>query len=32
MRNVTALNEILAGAARPWWTVYGGKEAIALTA
>ena len=31
VRNVTALNAILAGAARPWWTVYGGREAVTLT-
>jgi len=26
VQNITALNAVLAQGARPWWTVYGGKE------
>lgn len=26
--NITALNEVLAKGAKPWWTIYGGKENI----
>ncbi len=26
--NITALNEVLARGAKPWWTVYGGKDQI----
>jgi tagatose 1,6-diphosphate aldolase len=26
--NITALNEVLAQGAKPWWTLYGGKENI----
>jgi tagatose 1,6-diphosphate aldolase len=28
VRNITALNAVLARAAKPWWTIYGGKEQI----
>jgi len=28
VQNITALNQILAKGARPWWTIYGGKENI----
>ena len=28
VRNVQALNEVLAKGAKPWWELYGGKEAI----
>lgn len=28
--NITALNEVLAKGAVPWWTVYGGKEQIEI--
>lgn len=28
--NITALNEALAKGAKPWWTVYGGKENIEI--
>jgi tagatose 1,6-diphosphate aldolase len=28
VQNVTALNAVLAQAAKPWWTIYGGKEQI----
>ena len=30
VQNIQALNEILAKGAKPWWTVYGGKENIEL--
>jgi tagatose 1,6-diphosphate aldolase len=26
--NITALNEVLATGAKPWWTIYGGKDQI----
>jgi tagatose 1,6-diphosphate aldolase len=29
VRNIQMLNEVLEHAAKPWWTVYGGREAIA---
>jgi tagatose 1,6-diphosphate aldolase len=29
--NITALNEVLAQGAKPWWTLYGGKENIAVS-
>jgi tagatose 1,6-diphosphate aldolase len=28
VKNITALNEVLAKGAKPWWTIYGGKENI----
>ncbi|HWQ13817.1 MAG TPA: tagatose 1,6-diphosphate aldolase [Roseiflexaceae bacterium] len=28
VKNITALNEVLARGAQPWWSVYGGKENI----
>jgi tagatose 1,6-diphosphate aldolase len=28
VQNITALNEVLATGAQPWWTMYGGKENI----
>jgi tagatose 1,6-diphosphate aldolase len=28
VKNITALNEVLAQGARPWWTLYGGQENI----
>jgi len=28
VRNITLLNEVLAQGAQPWWTIYGGREAI----
>ena len=28
VKNITLLNEVLARGAKPWWTVYGGKEQI----
>ncbi|HTO21410.1 MAG TPA: tagatose 1,6-diphosphate aldolase, partial [Spirochaetia bacterium] len=28
VKNITALNEVLARGARPWWDFYGGKKAI----
>jgi tagatose 1,6-diphosphate aldolase len=28
VKNITALNDVLARAAKPWWTVYGGREQI----
>jgi tagatose 1,6-diphosphate aldolase len=28
VKNITALNEVLARGAKPWWTIYGGKENI----
>jgi tagatose 1,6-diphosphate aldolase len=30
VQNIQALNEILAKGARPWWTIYGGKENIEI--
>jgi tagatose 1,6-diphosphate aldolase len=30
VRNIQLLNEVLDHAAKPWWTVYGGREAIAV--
>lgn len=30
VKNITALNAVLAQGARPWWTVYGGKDNIAV--
>ena len=30
VKNVMALNEILAWAAKPWWTAYGGRENIQI--
>jgi len=30
VQNIQALNEILARGAKPWWTIYGGKENIAV--
>lgn len=29
VRNIQMLNEVLDHAAKPWWTVYGGREAVA---
>src|SRR5207247_2494359 len=29
VRNIQMLNEVLDHAAKPWWTVYGGRDAIA---
>lgn len=29
-RNITMLNEVLARGARPWWTIYGGRENITV--
>jgi tagatose 1,6-diphosphate aldolase len=29
VRNIQMLNEVLAQAAKPWWTVYGGRDALA---
>lgn len=26
VQNITALNAVVAKAATPWWTIYGGKE------
>jgi tagatose 1,6-diphosphate aldolase len=28
VKNITALNQVLATGAKPWWTLYGGKENI----
>jgi tagatose 1,6-diphosphate aldolase len=28
VKNITALNEVLAQGAKPWWTLYGGKDQI----
>ena len=28
VQNITALNEVLEKGARPWWTIYGGKDAV----
>jgi tagatose 1,6-diphosphate aldolase len=28
VRNITAMNAVLAGAARPWWAIYGGRDRI----
>ena len=28
VKNIEALNQILAGGAKPWWTIYGGRENI----
>jgi tagatose 1,6-diphosphate aldolase len=28
VQNITALNQVLAQGAKPWWTLYGGKEQI----
>ncbi|HYP21460.1 MAG TPA: tagatose 1,6-diphosphate aldolase, partial [Chloroflexia bacterium] len=28
VKNIEALNEVLARGAQPWWTVYGGKENV----
>jgi tagatose 1,6-diphosphate aldolase len=28
VQNISALNEVLAKGAKPWWTIYGGKENI----
>jgi tagatose 1,6-diphosphate aldolase len=28
VQNITALNEVLAKGAKPWWTIYGGKDNI----
>ena len=30
VKNIEALNEVLAKGAKPWWTVYGGKENITV--
>lgn len=30
VKNVEALNQVLAKGAKPWWTIYGGKENIKL--
>jgi tagatose 1,6-diphosphate aldolase len=30
VQNINALNEVLAKGAKPWWTIYGGKENIEL--
>jgi tagatose 1,6-diphosphate aldolase len=32
VRNITALNGLLAAGARPWWTVYGGNDHIEIVA
>lgn len=32
VKNITALNAVLAQGARPWWTVYGGKDMIEVVA
>jgi len=32
VKNIKALNELLLEGARPWWTVYGGKENIEIVA
>jgi tagatose 1,6-diphosphate aldolase len=29
VRNIQMLNEVLEHTAKPWWTIYGGREAIA---
>src|SRR5207244_2319420 len=29
VRNIEMLNEVLRHSAKPWWTVYGGREAVA---
>ena len=31
VQNITALNRVIAHGARPWWTVYGGRDAIEVT-
>lgn len=28
VQNITALNEVLAQGAKPWWTIYGGRENV----
>jgi tagatose 1,6-diphosphate aldolase len=28
VKNIEALNQVLARGAQPWWTVYGGKDNI----
>jgi tagatose 1,6-diphosphate aldolase len=28
VQNITALNEVIAKGAKPWWTLYGGRENI----
>ena len=28
VQNIKALNEVIAQGAKPWWTIYGGKENI----
>lgn len=30
VQNITALNEVLAKGAKPWWTIYGGKQNIEI--
>lgn len=30
VKNITMLNEVLAKGAKPWWTIYGGKDNIEL--
>jgi tagatose 1,6-diphosphate aldolase len=32
VQNIEALNEVLAKGAKPWWTIYGGKENIEVAA
>ena len=29
VRNIQMLNEVLEHTAKPWWTIYGGREAVA---
>src|SRR4051794_11335547 len=31
VKNIQALNEVLARGAKPWWTIYGGKENIEVS-
>jgi tagatose 1,6-diphosphate aldolase len=28
VQNLNALNEVIAQGAKPWWTIYGGKDNI----
>jgi len=30
VKNIQALNEVLEKGAKPWWTIYGGRDNIAL--